>query len=87
MLTDLQNALGTIWIPTLTAKDEAKLRLIKKAARRVANGTPTYLVYTRQDDVEYLGHIYQGDEAKRMAANPNLPGEWFTALGITEPTE
>ncbi len=50
----------------------------------LANGTPTYLVYTRQDDVEYLGHIYQGDEAERMAANPNLPGKWFTALGVTE---
>ncbi len=54
------------------------------AARRVASGTPTYLVYTRQDDVEYLGHIYQGDEAERMAANPNLPGKWLLALGITE---
>ncbi len=58
--------------------------IILEAARKYANGTPTYLVYTRQDDVGYLGHIYQGLKASRMSANPNLPGEWFTALGVTE---
>ena len=60
---------------------------VMAAARRVADSTPTYLVYTRQDDVEYLGHIYQGDEAKRMADNPNLPGDWFTVLDITTEDE
>ncbi len=82
MPTELQDALdrnAEVFEPTW---DESLL--FADAARRVVNGTPTYLVYTRQDDVGYLGHIYQGLEASRMSANPNLPGEWFTALGVTE---
>ena len=56
------------------------VELVVEAARRVANGKPTYLVFTRNDDVGYLGHIYQGEEAERMAANPNLPGEWLIVI-------
>ena len=84
METDLQDAMAKT-----AAMDSTKpmpiwaQRAGVEAARLVVSGIPTYLVYTRQDDVEYLGHIYQGDEAEHMAANPNLPGEWFTALGIT----
>ena len=70
---------GEQWLGTRTPGD-----IVLEAARKYANGTPTYLVYTRQHDVEYLGHIYQGEEARRMADNPNLPGKWFTALGVTE---
>jgi hypothetical protein len=54
--------------------------LFVEAARLVADGIPTYLVFTRNDDVEYLGHIYQGKEAQRMADNPNLPGEWLVVI-------
>ena len=38
--TELQDALDTIWIPTLTIEDEAKLRTIRDAARLVAD--PNY---------------------------------------------
>ncbi len=70
--------------PPLPLEVIGALLALTDAARKYANGTPTYLVYTRQDDVGYLGHIYQGLEASRMSANPNLPGKWFTALGVTE---
>ena len=73
---------GVSWNPN--DPHSQAILVIVEAARKYANGTPTYLVYTRQDDVGYLGHIYQGLEASRMSANPNLPGKWFTALGVTE---
>ncbi len=85
-VTELEDALDRLQTwghEPLTVQVVTDLAVAVDAARQLANGTPTYLVYTRQDDVEYLGHIYQGEEAQRMADNPNLPGEWFTALGIT----
>ena len=89
-MSDLQDALD--WFEKGVpieggASPTERMDRIVEAARKYANAVPTYLVHTRNDDVDYLGHIYKGEAAKRMGENPNLPGEWFLwvdALGVTE---
>ena len=61
-----------------------RIAVIEAAARRVVAGQPTYLVHTRQSDIDYLGHFYQGDKALSMSKNPNLPGEWLLVIPMTE---